>query len=120
MPGASVGFIIITKNDETDDNQLIYTKLPTDISNKKVLLVDALISTGERSSTAIKSLLYHGIQEENITVISILSAEKNITKLLHFYPKIKLVTATVDHIIDTHHESSPGIGDFGDRYFGTS
>jgi len=39
---------------------------------------------------------------------------------LHSFPKIKLVTAAVDHILDTTHELTPGIGDFGDRYFGTS
>lgn len=104
LPGASVGFILITKNEETEENQLIYTKLPADIANKKVLLVDAILSSGERSTSAIKSLMHHGIKEENITLISILSAERNITKLLHTFPKIKLVTAAVDHILDTAHE----------------
>ncbi|CAD8089052.1 unnamed protein product [Paramecium sonneborni] len=120
LPGTSVGFILVQEHPQTKDPQLIYCKLPEDVDQKQVILTDAMITTGGRITTAIKALLSHGVTQDNITAVNIVSCEKGLSRVLHQFPKVKIITAGVDHALNTIQDLRfPGVGDFGDRYFGT-
>ncbi|CAD8170811.1 unnamed protein product [Paramecium octaurelia] len=120
LPGASVGFILVQEHPQTKDPQLMYCKFPEDIDQKQVILTDAMITTGGRISTAIKALQSNGVNQENIAAVNIVSCEKGLSKVLHQFPKVKVITAGVDYALNTIQDHRfPGVGDFGDRYFGT-
>ncbi|CAD8184400.1 unnamed protein product [Paramecium pentaurelia] len=118
--GEALKVLPVQEHPQTKDAQLIYCKLPDDIDQKQVILTDAMITTGGRITTAIKALLSNGVNQDNITAVNIVSCEKGLSKVLHQFPKVKVITAGVDHALNTIQDLRfPGVGDFGDRYFGT-
>ncbi|CAD8182452.1 unnamed protein product [Paramecium pentaurelia] len=118
--GEALKVLPVQEHPQTKDPQLIYCKLPDDVDQKQVILTDAMITTGGRITTAIKALLSHGVSQDNITAVNIVSCEKGLSKVLHQFPKVKVITAGVDHALNTIQDLRfPGVGDFGDRYFGT-
>ncbi|CAD8087127.1 unnamed protein product [Paramecium primaurelia] len=130
--GEALKVLPVQEHPQTKDAQLIYCKLPDDIDQKQVILTDSMITTG------VESLLQqrHCYQIELIKIIlqqltyfqqlnqlidsTIVSCEKGLSKVLHQFPKVKVITAGVDHALNTIQDLRfPGVGDFGDRYFGT-
>ncbi|CAK94149.1 unnamed protein product (macronuclear) [Paramecium tetraurelia] len=120
MTGASIGQILIQRNEETSQPSYFFQKLPKNIKDQQVILVDPMLATGGSASMALKILKNHGVKEENITFLTLVSCEQGLSKLFSEHPKIKIITAQVDPILlqDINY-LAPGIGDFGDRYFGT-
>jgi uracil phosphoribosyltransferase len=121
MPGTPVGKILIQRDESSEDKHAVfyYAKLPPDIATRRVLLVDPMLGTGGSSKAAIATLIRSGVPEENIVFINLLGCTEGVNAVLSAYPKIKLVTAKVDPILNAKKYLVPGIGDFGDRYFGT-
>ena len=78
-----------------------------------------IVATGAAAMMAIRVLLDHGVQQENIILTSLLMAESGIHSVAYAYPKVKLVTTAVDNLLDDNFHMVPGMGNFGDRYFGT-
>ena len=99
--------------------ELFYSKLPQDIATRSVLLLDPMIATGGSAIKAIEVLIERGVAEENIYFLNIISCPEGLTALTVKYPKIKIVTAEVDSHLNERSYIIPGVGDFGDRYFGT-
>merc|ERR1719220_1037451 len=83
------------------------------------LLMDATVATGAAAMMAIRILLDHGVKQENILLTSLLMAETGIHTVAYAYPKVKLITTAVDKTLDKNFHIVPGMGNFGDRYFGT-
>lgn len=116
---AVIGKILIQTNELTGEPELHYLRLPSDIKNMIVLLMDATLATGAAAMMAIRVLLDHSVMEENIILVSILMAEQGIRNVAYAFPKVRIVTTAVDAQLDQNGYMVPGFGNFGDRYFGT-
>uniref|UniRef100_A0A1A9VKR1 uridine/cytidine kinase n=1 Tax=Glossina austeni TaxID=7395 RepID=A0A1A9VKR1_GLOAU len=114
-----IGKILIQTNKETEEPELYYLRLPKDIREYKVILMDATVATGAAAMMAIRVLLDHDVKEENIILASLLMAEIGVHSIAYAFPKVKIVTSAIDPEINDKFYVIPGIGNFGDRYFGT-
>ncbi|XP_042502083.1 uridine kinase-like protein 1, chloroplastic isoform X1 [Macadamia integrifolia] len=99
--------------------QLIYEKLPKDISERHVLLLDPVLATGNSASHAIELLLQKGVPESYIIFLNLISAPEGIHCVCKRYPSLKIVTSEIDDSLNDEFRVIPGMGEFGDRYFGT-
>lgn len=114
-----LGKILIQTNFDTGEPELHYLRLPKDIKESQVMLMDATVATGSAAMMAIRVLLDHDVPEENITLSSLLMAESGVHTVAYAFPKVKIVTTAVDKEVNDKFHILPGIGNFGDRYFGT-
>ncbi|KAK0427830.1 hypothetical protein QR680_010445 [Steinernema hermaphroditum] len=114
-----MGKILIQTNQKTMEPELYYLRLPKNMERFKVLLLDATVATGAAAMMAIRILLDHDVKEENIFVMSLIMATSGIHSLAYAFPKVKLLTSAVDEHLNESYHIIPGIGNFGDRYFGT-
>ncbi|KAH8279461.1 hypothetical protein KR026_010419 [Drosophila bipectinata] len=114
-----IGKILIQTNLKTGEPELYYLRLPKDIKDYKVILMDATVATGAAAMMAIRVLLDHDVPEENIILASLLMAEIGVHSIAYAFPKVKIVTSALDPEINSKFYVIPGIGNFGDRYFGT-
>ena len=119
--GCSTGKILVQR-DESDPLKrptYFYHKLPKDIASKQVLLCDPMLATGGSANAAIGRLIDAGVQEENILFLNVVSCPKGIISVYKRYPKVRIVTAAIDKELNSEKFIVPGLGDFGDRYYGT-
>ncbi|XP_059836608.1 uridine-cytidine kinase-like 1 isoform X2 [Hypanus sabinus] len=114
-----VGKILIQTNHTTGEPELHYLRLPKDISEDHVILMDCTVSTGAAALMAIRVLLDHDVQEDKIFLISLLMAEMGVHSVAYAFPQVKIITTAVDKKVNDLFHIIPGIGNFGDRYFGT-
>ncbi len=114
-----VGKILIQTNPTNQETELYFLRLPKDIQNYKVLLMDATVATGAAAMMAIRVLIDHEVPPENIILLSLIMAETGVHSLGYAHPKVKLVTSAVDKKLNEKFYVLPGIGNFGDRFFGT-
>ncbi|XP_029281986.1 uridine-cytidine kinase-like 1a isoform X3 [Cottoperca gobio] len=114
-----IGKILIQTNLDSGEPELHYLRLPKDISEDHVILMDSTVSTGAAAMMAVRVLLDHEVQEEKIVLVSLLMAELGVHSVAYAFPKVKIITTAVDKSLDDLLHVLPGIGDFGDRYFGT-
>ncbi|XP_078275220.1 uridine-cytidine kinase-like 1 isoform X4 [Rhinoraja longicauda] len=114
-----VGKILIQTNHTTGEPELHYLRLPKDIGEDHVILMDCTVSTGAAALMAIRVLLDHDVQEEKIFLISLLMAEMGVHSVAYAFPRVKIITTAVDKKVNDLFHIIPGIGNFGDRYFGT-
>lgn len=116
---ALVGMLGVERNEETAQGHGYFQKLPKLQTCDDVLLLDPMIATGGTGVLAIERLLERGASEERITYISVISAPEGLELVKKKYPKINVVTAQVDESLNAKRFILPGLGDFGDRYYGT-
>jgi uracil phosphoribosyltransferase len=114
-----IGKILIQRDTVTKLPQLYYSSLPADIAHRHVLLLDPMLATGGTARTAIQVLLDSGVPEENIIFITLITVPEGITAICERYPAITIVTSSIEDGLNDNAYMMPGIGDFGDRYFGT-
>ncbi|XP_040988905.1 uridine kinase-like protein 3 isoform X2 [Juglans microcarpa x Juglans regia] len=116
--GIKIGKILIHR--EGDNGQhLIYEKLPMDISERHVLLLDPILGTGNSAVQAISLLLKKGVPESNIIFLNLISAPQGVHVVCKCFPRIKIVTSEIEIGLNKDFRVIPGMGEFGDRYFGT-
>lgn len=120
IPGAPVGKILIQRDETTDEKKpiLLYQKLP-DLGSRTVVLTDPMLATGGSAIRAIKQLLEAGAKEDQILFLTVVSSPEGLRRLGKEYPSIRVVTCAVDSHLNEHKYIVPGLGDFGDRYYGT-
>ncbi|XP_068337379.1 uridine kinase-like protein 3 isoform X1 [Pyrus communis] len=99
--------------------QLIYEKLPNDISERHVLLLDPILGTGNSAVQAISLILEKGVPESNIIFLNLISAPQGVHMVCKRFPRIKIVTSEIETGLNEDFRVVPGMGEFGDRYFGT-
>ncbi|XP_038718214.1 uridine kinase-like protein 1, chloroplastic isoform X1 [Tripterygium wilfordii] len=99
--------------------QLIYEKLPKDISERHVLLLDPVLATGNSANQAIELLIQKGVPESYIIFLNLISAPEGIHCVCKRFPSLKIVTSEIDVALNEEFRVIPGMGEFGDRYFGT-
>ncbi|CAL8250361.1 unnamed protein product [Arctogadus glacialis] len=114
-----IGKILIQTNLDSGEPELHYLRLPKDISEDHVILMDSTVSTGAAAMMAVRVMLDHEVCEERIMLVSLLMAELGVHSVAYAFPRVKIITTAVDKGLDHLLHVIPGIGDFGDRYFGT-
>ncbi len=117
FPSARVGHIGMYRNEETLEPQEYYCKLPDGIEDKLVLVVDPMLATGGSACDAIKLLKARGCK--NIKFMSIIGAPEGVSKVAEAYPDVNIYVSTLDRCLNEHGYILPGLGDAGDRLFGT-
>ncbi|RUS16214.1 hypothetical protein BC937DRAFT_91491 [Endogone sp. FLAS-F59071] len=117
---ARIGKLLIQTDPTSGEPQLHYCKLPPNVSECYVLLMDATVGTGAAGLMAIRVLLDHDVPAEHIIFLTFLAAPQGIHVIANAFPKVRIVTSMVDPALspDTLW-IEPGLGNFGDRYFGT-
>ena len=122
FPGIPIGQVLVQRNEESREKEPIfyYSKLPKDIKNMKVMLCDPMLGTGGSMCVTVKHLKEKGIKEEDIIVIALVGCLVGVEKFYENYPKVKMILGCLDEILVADSKYiAPGLGDFGDRYFGT-
>ena len=100
------------------DGTLIYEKLPADIADRHVLLMDPMLGTGNSAVTALQVLLSRGVDEGRILMLTLIAAPEGIHRVCRAFPRVRLITTEIDEGLDpVTGRVTPGVGEFGDRYF---
>lgn len=118
-PNSNVGFLGIRRDELTAVPELYYKNLPAFEAESPILLLDPMIATGGSATMAVKVLEEAGAKEKQITLISFIASPEGIQHFQKSCPETHLVVAQIDEGLDAHKRILPGLGDFGDRYFGT-
>ena len=117
VPVAKVGHIGLYRDPDTHEPHEYYCKLPTDIGERIVIVVDPMLATGGSAADAITMLKKHGCT--NIRLECLVSAPEGIKRVQEAHPDVDIYTAAVDERLNDHAYIIPGLGDAGDRLFGT-
>ncbi|MBD3250370.1 MAG: uracil phosphoribosyltransferase [Candidatus Pacebacteria bacterium] len=117
LPKSKIGFVGLERDEQTAVAHEYYWKLPELTEHSVVIVADPMLATGG----SIKHVLDHISQEPNkqIRVVSVVSAPEGIEYLGRHYPKVEIFTAAIDDRLNRDKFIVPGLGDYGDRYFGT-
>lgn len=117
LPNAKIGHIGLYRNEETLKPVRYYYKVPKNIDKKQVVVLDPMLATGGSSIDAITMLKEEGAN--NIKFLCIIAAPEGIKALSKAHPDVKIYAATVDEKLNENGYIVPGLGDAGDRIFGT-
>ena len=117
ISGARVGFIGLYRNEETLEPVEYYVKLPQDIAERDVILLDPMLATGNSTAAAVSSVKQAGA--ESIRLIAIIAAPQGIERIQSAHPDVSIVVAAIDRELNEHGFIVPGLGDAGDRLYGT-
>ena len=117
VPNAKIGHIGLYRNEETLEPVQYYYKMPKDIAKREAIILDPMLATGGSAADTIKMLKKDGVKK--IKFLCILSAPEGIEKLKKEHPDVKIYTACIDEKLNDKGYIVPGLGDAGDRIFGT-
>ena len=117
IPAAKIGHIGLYRNPETLQPIEYYCKLPNDIQDRDVLLLDPMLATGGSAVAAIDGLKRRGVK--HIKLMNVLAAPEGIQVIRRDHPDVDIYVAGVDEKLNEHAYIVPGLGDAGDRIFGT-
>jgi len=117
IPTAKVGHVGIWRDPETLQPHTYYSKLPSDIGEREVMVVDPMLATGGSVVACLDLLKSHGTK--NIKVMCIIAAPEGIARVQDAHPDVEIYTAAVDERLNDHGYIIPGLGDAGDRLYGT-
>ena len=117
VSSARVGFIGMYRDEETLEPVQYYSKLPTDLRERDAIVLDPMLATGHSSAAAVDAVKEAGAQ--SVTFVCIVAAPPGIDYLHERHPDVHVVCAAVDHGLDERGFIVPGLGDAGDRLYGT-
>ena len=117
ISGARVGFIGLYRNEETLQPVEYYVKLPADVAQRDVILLDPMLATGNSTAAAVSTVKNAGAS--SVRLIAIIAAPEGIERLHSEHPDVTVVVAAVDRGLNEKGYIVPGLGDAGDRLFGT-
>ena len=117
IPAAKVGHIGLYRDPETLEPVEYYCKLPADCDEREVFVVDPMLATGGSSSAAISMLKEKGVK--NIRFLCIIAAPQGVRRIRESHPDVDLYIGALDEKLNEHGYIVPGLGDAGDRIFGT-
>lgn len=117
IPAAKVGHIGLYRNEETLEPVEYYCKLPKDIAERDVFVLDPMLATGGSASAAITFLKQRGCH--NIRLVNLIAAPEGIARVQKDHPDVNIYVAACDEKLNEHGYIVPGLGDAGDRLFGT-
>jgi len=117
IPAARVGFVGLYRDPETLQPVQYYYKVPSELDDRMVIAVDPMLATGNSSVAAIDLLKKSGAK--NLRFLCLLASPEGVKRMQEAHPDVPIVTAAVDERLDDHGYIVPGLGDAGDRMFGT-
>lgn len=117
VPSAKVGHIGLYRDPETHNPVEYYCKLPNDIEDRIVILVDPMLATGGSACDALAMLKKHGCR--NIRFMALVGAPEGVKRVQEEHPDVDIFIAALDEYLNDHAYIVPGLGDAGDRIFGT-
>jgi uracil phosphoribosyltransferase len=117
IPSARVGFVGLYRNEETLKPVQYYFKVPTELTDRRVIAVDPMLATGNSSVHAITLLKDAGAKD--IRFLCLLAAPEGVERMKEAHPDVRIVTASLDERLNEVGYILPGLGDAGDRMFGT-
>lgn len=117
LPAAKVGHIGLYRDPETYEPVEYYCKLPSDIEKREVIVLDPMLATGGSASAAIDFLKKRGAK--HIKLVNIIAAPEGVEYVKSHHPDVDIFVASVDEKLNEHKYIVPGLGDAGDRLFGT-
>ena len=117
LPEACVGHVGLCRDPATLEAVEYYLSLPVDLAERRCVVVDPMLATGHSAIAAVSRLKAAGAAR--ITLVCLLSAPEGLAALAAAHPEVAVVTASIDRELDGHGYIRPGLGDAGDRLFGT-
>lgn len=117
VPSARVGFVGLYRDEETLKPVQYYFKVPGDLADRPVLVVDPMLATGNSSAAAVDLLKEQGARD--IRFLCLLAAPEGVARMKEAHPDVRVVTAAVDEKLNEKGYILPGLGDAGDRLYGT-
>ena len=117
IPVARVGFIGLYRNEETLEPVEYYVKLPADIADREVLLLDPMLATGNSTAHAVTILKRAGAT--SISLVALIAAPEGVSQIQTSHPDVNIVVAAIDSHLNEKGYIVPGLGDAGDRLYGT-
>jgi uracil phosphoribosyltransferase len=117
VSGARVGFIGLYRDEETLEAIEYYVKLPQDIAARDVILLDPMLATGNSTVSAIETVKRSGAS--SILLVAIIAAPEGIERITSAHPDVRIVVAAIDRSLNERGFIVPGLGDAGDRLYGT-
>ena len=117
ISSARVGFIGLYRDEETLEPVEYYVKLPTDLGNRDAIVLDPMLATGNSSVAAISRVKEAGAK--SVTLVCLVSAPEGIERVHSQHPDVRIVTASIDRGLNEKGYIVPGLGDAGDRLYGT-
>jgi uracil phosphoribosyltransferase len=117
ISGARVGFIGLYRDEDTLEPVEYYVKLPADIAARDVILLDPMLATGNSTAAAVQIVKDAGAH--SVRLIALLATPEGIERLASSHPDVTVVVAAIDRGLDERGYILPGLGDAGDRLFGT-
>ena len=118
LPNAPVGMIGVERDERTALPRLYYAKLPDGLPSKAVIL-DPMLATAGSACYAAELLAGKGMRAEDVHFVGVLAAQEGLDRLAAVVPRGNITLAAVDPGLDARKFIAPGLGDYGDRYFGT-
>lgn len=118
IPTARVGFVGLYRNEETLEPVQYYFKVPEKLDERLVIVVDPMLATGNSSAAAVDLLKKAGAK--NIRFMCLLAAPEGIARMQEAHPDVEIVTASIDECLNDVGYIVPGLGDAGDRIYGTT
>lgn len=119
IPAARVGHVGLYRDEETMEPVEYFVKMPNNLENRHLYVVDPMLATGGSAIAAIDSVLERGAKLENVKFICIVAAPEGVKALTDAHPGIQIYTAGLDEKLNDSAYIIPGLGDAGDRLYGT-
>jgi uracil phosphoribosyltransferase len=118
VPGSKVGFVGLERDEQTAIARNYYEKLPTQLADADVIILDPMLATGGSALATIELLQRQSAQR--ISLACVVAAPEGIAAVQEKVPGTRICTAVIDRCLNERKYILPGLGDFGDRYFGTT
>ncbi|THY36896.1 hypothetical protein D6D01_00074 [Aureobasidium pullulans] len=115
----SFGKILIQRDEKTCLPSLLYSKFPPKLHEQAILILEPILATGGSICAAIDLILRQGVPEHNIIIINLITSRRALEVVFGRYRNIRIITAAVDERLNSQCQLVPGVGDFGDRFYGT-
>ena len=116
LPDVKIGYAGVQRNEETAEPMEYYTKFP-DMNEHRVLILEPMLATGGSLAWAVSKVKEHGATD--VTAVCVVAAPVGVDRMEAEHPDVRIVTAAVDRDLDHNFYIRPGLGDMGDRLFGT-
>jgi len=117
MPNAKIGHIGMYRDEETFKPNVYFFKVPKDIEKREVIILDPMVATGGSVCDTIEHLKEEGVKK--MKLLCIIAAPEGLRKIEEKYPDVQIYCASIDEKLNEHAYIVPGLGDAGDRIFGT-